>query len=59
MCGYDTKKASKYPKLRADMGIAGEKATKYPKPRANMGITRKKRPNTQNLELTWVLQAKR
>ena len=56
MCGYDTKKASKYPKLRADMGIAGEKVSKYPKYKANMGITRKKRPNTQNIEPTWVLQ---
>ena len=38
------------------MGIAGEKVSKYPKYKANMGITRKKRPNTQNIEPTWVLQ---
>ena len=36
------KKQAKYPKPRADMGIAGEKATKYPKPRADMGIAGEK-----------------
>ena len=55
--GYGEEKSCHIPtNIESERVLQAKRQAKYPKYRANMGITRKKRPNAQNLELTWVLQ---